>query len=101
MRRLHYIPILSFLFIFTIIGPTIHLVATTDWEEILIADFNEEEKNTSASEKENDQKEYFNYFSTHLSYELTMNVTLQSKSILSKKTQVTKEIILPPPKDII
>lgn len=101
MRRLQYIGILSFLFMLSTVGPTIHLVAFTDWEEVLIIDFNEEEKNTSEAEKENGQKELFNYFSTDILHTPTTDVAFQSKSVSSKKMQIALEILLPPPKGTI
>ncbi|WP_350286584.1 hypothetical protein [uncultured Croceitalea sp.] len=101
MRRLQYIGILSFLFLFSTVGPTIHLVAFTDWDEVLMVDFNEEEKNTSEAEKENGKKELFNYFLTDILYAPTSDIAFQSKSISSKKMQIALEIILPPPKHTI
>ena len=93
--------LLSIILVISILAPSIEALCNSNYDNVLVMDFNEEENNKKESEKKFDQKELFfnNYFESRSLY-LGQKITKTQTSLLTY-SDFCSEIVLPPPERLI
>ena len=90
--------LLSLMLVISILAPSIEVLCKSDYDNMLVMDFNEEENNKEESEKKFDQKKLF--FSSSIenkSHYLAEEIT-RIQIGLYPYSDFSVEIVLPPPK---
>jgi len=93
--------LISLVLVVSILAPSIESLCTSDNENAVVIDFNEEENNKNETEKKFDENELFFSNSTqNRSLYLAQEITRNQISLLPY-SDISSEIVLPPPKGVI
>jgi len=87
--------------VISILAPSIEALCKSDYESAVVVDLNEEENNKNETEKEFDEKElFFSSFIENKSLYLTQEL-IRNQIFLVFYPDISTEIVLPPPKELI
>jgi hypothetical protein len=91
---------IALLLVFSLLAPSIETLCASDYESVLAMDFNEDENNSKESEKNFDHKELF--FDNAIG---NKNIYIDQQTIRNQThilfySNLSSEILLPPPKDL-
>lgn len=86
--------------VISILAPSIEVLCKSDYESALVIDLNEEENNSETEKKFNENELFFSNSIENRSLHLTQELIRNQISLLLY-SDISTEIVLPPPKSLI